>query len=95
MQYAEELVGGGSLSEFKVGFAFNLPFSARFYSTLLSLPGHKVVASQLDKEEFRDAPQHVIIVRGKGAEKEFLEIAPTTQKLGQLGKWNVYRGALK
>jgi hypothetical protein len=95
MQYAQELVGGTSLREFKVGFAFNLPFSARFYSTLLSSPEHKVIASQVDKEALKVPPQHVLIVRGKGAEKEMLEVDPTKQKLGQLGKWNVYRGALK
>jgi len=95
MQFAQELVGGSSFSEFKVGFAFNLPFSARFYSTLLSSPEHKVIASQVDKEALKDPPQHVLVVRGKGAEKEMLEVDPTKQKLGQLGKWNVYRGALR
>lgn len=95
MKYAAELIGGGSLREVKIGFAFNLPFSARFYSTILSSPEHKFVATQLDKEEIKDSQQHVIIVRGKGSEKELLEIDPTKQKLGQLGKWNVYRGALK
>lgn len=95
MKYAEELISGAPLREIKIGFAFNLPFSARFYSAILSSPEHKFVTTQLDRDEIKDSPQHVIIVRGKGSEKELLEIDPTKQKLGQLGKWNVYRGSLK
>ena len=92
IKLAERLVGGAQQGEFKVGFGYNLPFSASFYSRILSTPQRKITVSQVNAENLKSPSEHVIIVRGK-AEASLLALDPNKQKLGQLDKWNVYKGA--
>lgn len=94
LKFAEDLVGYKRYPELKIGFAFNQPFSSRFYSSLRNKDAdQKIVISQVNKDQLSNPVEHLVIVKGKGSEKELLFIDPNKQKLGQLGKWNVYRGA--
>jgi hypothetical protein len=92
IKLAERLVEGVPQGEFKVGFGYNLPFSASFYSSILSTPQRKITVSQVNAENLKNPSEHVIIVRGK-SEATLLALDPSKQKLGQLDKWNVYKGA--
>ena len=92
IKLAERLVGGAPQGEFKVGFGYNLPFSASFYSRILSTPQRKITVSQVTAENLKNPSEHVILVRGK-AEGTLLALDPGKQKLGQMDKWNVYKGA--
>jgi 4-amino-4-deoxy-L-arabinose transferase-like glycosyltransferase len=94
LKFAEDLVGYKKYPELKIGFAFNQPFSSRFYSSLRNKDSdQKIVISQIAPARIINPAEHLIIVKGKGAEKELLTIDPNKQKLGQMGKWKVYKGA--
>lgn len=92
IKLAESLIGGLPNGEFKVGFGYNLPFSASFYSRILSTPQRKITVSQVKEGDLKSPSEHVIIVRGKAA-ASLLALDPNKEKLGQLDKWHVYRGA--
>jgi hypothetical protein len=110
LAYAASLAPGQHLN---IGFASNLPFSARFYSALMSDPTIKV--TQINNEAIPQATEDLIITRtGKrkdgsihpanpeptpvassteGTSEAFDVVMqdPTKERIGELGRWRVYR----
>ena len=72
-----------------IGFANNLPFSARFYSSLMSKPTVKV--SQIDEHELPSSQEDFIIVRKNKGDQDMVSPDPTKEKVGELGRWRVYK----
>ena len=72
-----------------IGFANNLPFSARFYSSLMTKPSVKV--SQVDQHQLPTAQEDLIIVRTKKSEVDIVSPDPTKELAGEFGRWKVYR----
>lgn len=87
LHYAVDFVQG---DEVKIGFALNLPFSSRFYSARMNQPRVKV--RQTEQHELLQPTDDIIIVRGKDSEKVLQQTNPNLKKLGELGRWRVYRG---
>jgi hypothetical protein len=86
LAYAASLAPGQHLN---IGFANNLPFSARFYSVLMSDP--TVEVSQISNEAVPQATQDLIIVRKNKGDSDVVMKDPTKEKIGELGRWRVYR----
>lgn len=86
LAYAATLAPGQHLN---IGFAGNLPFSARFYSSLMSDPTVKV--SQVYNEAVPQATADLIIVRKNKGDADVVMADPTKEKVGELGRWRVYR----
>ncbi len=86
LAYAASLAPGQHLN---IGFAHNLPFSARFYSALMSDP--TVTVSQLPDEAVPQATQDLIIVRKNKGDEDAVKADPTKEKIGEFGRWLVYR----
>jgi len=86
LSYAASLAPGQHLT---IGFAHNLPFSARFYSALMSDPTVKV--SQISNEAVSQATEDLIIVRKNKGDTDVVMKDPTKEKIGELGRWRVYR----
>jgi hypothetical protein len=72
-----------------IGFANNLPFSARFYSSLMTRPTVKV--SQVSAEALASSSDDLIIVRKNKGDQDIVMKDPTKEKIGELGRWRVYR----
>lgn len=72
-----------------IGFANNLPFSARFYSSLMSHP--KISVSQVDNDKIASAKEDLIVVRKNKGDTDMVGANPTMERLGDLGRWRVYR----
>lgn len=89
LQYAASLAPGQHLN---IGFANNLPFSARFYSSVMSDPTVKV--SQVDNDEIGQATEDLIIVRKNKGDADVVMKDPSKEKVGELGRWRVYRRKL-
>ncbi len=86
LQYAASLAPGQHLT---IGFANNLPFSARFYSFVMSDPTVKV--SQVDNDKIGQATEDLIIVRKNKGDTDVVMKDPSKEKVGELGRWRVYR----
>ncbi len=86
LAYATSLAPGQHLN---IGFANNLPFSARFYSALMSDPTVKV--SQIQNEAMPQATEDLIIVRKNKGDTDVVMKDPTKEKIGELGRWRVYK----
>jgi hypothetical protein len=86
LSYATSLAPGQHLN---IGFANNLPFSARFYSALMRDPTVKV--SQIQNEAVPQAPEDLIIVRKNKGDTDVVMKDPTKEKIGELGRWRVYK----
>ncbi len=89
LQYAASLAPGQHLN---IGFANNLPFSARFYSSVMSDPTVKV--SQIDNDKVGQASEDLIIVRKNKGDSDVVMKDPSKEKVGELGRWRVYRRKL-
>jgi 4-amino-4-deoxy-L-arabinose transferase-like glycosyltransferase len=89
LQYAASLAPGQHLN---IGFANNLPFSARFYSVVMSDPTVKV--SQIDNDKVGQATEDLIIVRKNKGDSDVVMRDPSKEKVGELGRWRVYRRKL-
>jgi 4-amino-4-deoxy-L-arabinose transferase-like glycosyltransferase len=89
LQYAASLAPGQHLN---IGFANNLPFSARFYSSVMSDPTVKV--SQIDNDKVGQATEDLIIVRKNKGDSDVVMKDPSKEKVGELGRWRVYRRKL-
>ena len=72
-----------------IGFANNLPFSARFYSALMNEPTVKV--SQINEDALANATQDLIIVRKNKGDDDMVGKDPTKEEIGNFGRWRVYR----
>jgi hypothetical protein len=86
LNYAATFVAGDSAT---IGFANNLPFSARFYSALMVHP--KVSVSQVDNDKIADAKEDIIVVRKNKGDTDMVASIPSMERLGDLGRWRVYR----
>ena len=86
LAYAASLAPGQHLN---IGFANNLPFSARFYSALMSDPTVKV--SQISNDAVPQAPEDLIIVRKNKGDIDVVMTDASKEKVGELGRWRVYR----
>lgn len=86
LNYAATFVAGDSAT---IGFANNLPFSARFYSALMLHP--KVSVSQVDNDKIADAKEDIIVVRKNKGDTDMVASFPSMERLGDLGRWRVYR----
>jgi 4-amino-4-deoxy-L-arabinose transferase-like glycosyltransferase len=86
LAYAASLSGGENLT---IGFAHNLPFSARFYSVLMTEPRVKV--SQISADALSSASEDLIIVRKNKGDEDLVMKDSTKEKIGELGRWRVYR----
>ena len=86
LAYAASLSGGENLT---IGFAHNLPFSARFYSVLMTEPRVKV--SQISADALSSASEDLIIVRKNKGDEDLVMRDSTKEKIGELGRWRVYR----
>ncbi len=89
LEYAASLAPGQHLN---IGFANNLPFSARFYSAVMSDPSVKV--SQVDNDKIGQATEDLIIVRKNKGDSDVVMKDPSKEKVGELGRWRVYRRKL-
>ena len=72
-----------------LGFAHTLPFSARFYSALMTKPTVKV--SQVSEESLANSSDDLIIVRKNKGDEDLVMKDPTKERIGELGRWRVYR----
>ena len=72
-----------------IGFAHNLPFSARFYGSLMSKPS--VTVSQVDDREIPTAKEDLIIVRKNKGDTDIVSSEQTQERIGELGRWRIYR----
>jgi hypothetical protein len=86
LAYAATLSQGDHLD---IGFAHNLPFSARFYSALMTKPTVKV--SQVSEESLANSSDDLIIVRKNKGDEDLVMKDPTKERIGELGRWRVYR----
>ena len=86
LAYAASLSRGENLT---IGFAHNLPFSARFYSVLMTEPRVKV--SQISADALSSASEDLIIVRKNKGDEDLVMKDSTKEKIGELGRWRVYR----
>jgi hypothetical protein len=86
LAYAASLSRGENLT---IGFAQNLPFSARFYSVLMTEPRVKV--SQISADALSSASEDLIIVRKNKGDEDLVMKDSTKEKIGELGRWRVYR----
>jgi 4-amino-4-deoxy-L-arabinose transferase-like glycosyltransferase len=86
LAYAASLAPGQHLT---IGFANNLPFSARLYSSLMSDPTVKV--SQITNEAAPQANEDLIIVRKNKGDSDVVMKDPSKEQIGELGRWRVYR----
>ncbi len=86
LAYAATLAPGQHLN---IGFANNLPFSARLYSSIMSDPTVKV--SQIQNELVPQATEDLIIVRKNKGDTDVLMKDPSKERIGELGRWRVYR----
>ena len=86
LAYAASLSRGEHLT---IGFAHNLPFSARFYSVLMTEPRVKV--SQISADALSSASEDLIIVRKNKGDEDLVMKDSTKEKIGELGRWRVYR----
>lgn len=90
LAYAASLSNANPL---KIGFANNLPFSARFYSSLMSNPS--VTVSQVDQHQLPTAQENLIIVRKNRGDLDVVGPDKTMEKIGEFGRWRVYRRKAK
>jgi 4-amino-4-deoxy-L-arabinose transferase-like glycosyltransferase len=86
LAYAASLSRGENLT---IGFAQNLPFSARFYSVLMTEPRVKI--SQISADALSSASEDLIIVRKNKGDEDIVMKDSTKEKIGELGRWRVYR----
>lgn len=86
LAYAASLSKGETL---KIGFADNLPFSARFYSSLMSHPS--VTVTQVNQDQLPTAQEDLIIVRKNKGDMDVVSADQTQEKIGEFGRWRVYR----
>lgn len=86
LNYAATFVTGESAA---IGFANNLPFSARFYSSLMNHP--KIRVSQVDNDKISSASEEILIVRKNKGDTDMVAGNPLMERLGDLGRWRVYR----
>ena len=86
LAYAASLAPGQHLT---IGFANNLPFSARLYGSLMTDPTVKV--SQVANEAIPQANEDLIIVRKNKGDSDVVMKDPSKEKIGELGRWRVYR----
>ncbi len=86
LAYAASLSNADHL---KIGFANNLPFSARFYSSLMSKPS--ITVTQVDQSELATATEDLIIVRKNKGDIDIVSPDRTKERIGELGRWRVYR----
>jgi len=86
LEYAASLANAEHL---KIGFANNLPFSARFYSSLMSKPSVNV--SQVDHHELATATEDLIVVRKNKGDIDIVSPDQTMERIGEFGRWRVYR----
>lgn len=86
LKYAASLSNAEHL---KIGFANNLPFSARFYSSLMSNPSVNV--TQVDHHELSTATEDLIVVRKNKGDVDIVSPDQTMERIGEFGRWRVYR----
>jgi 4-amino-4-deoxy-L-arabinose transferase-like glycosyltransferase len=86
LEYAASL---SSAEHLRIGFANNLPFSARFYSSLMSKPS--VTVTQVDQHQLASATEDLIIVRKNKGDIDIVSPDRTKEKVGEFGRWRVYR----
>lgn len=73
----------------RIGFATNLPFSARFYSSLMSNPS--VTVSQVEQHELQSSQEDLIIVRKNKGDMDIVSTDTSKERIGEFGRWRVYR----
>ena len=86
LAYAASLSRGAHVN---IGFTNNLPFSARFYSSLMTNPTVRV--SQVNAAAVGSASEDLLIVRKNKGDSDLVMQDPTKERIGELGRWRVYR----
>jgi len=86
LRYAATFVQGDFA---KIGFANNLPFSARFYASLMSHP--KIAVSQVNNDAISQSKEDLIIVRTNKNDTDMVASNQLMEKVGDLGRWRLYR----